>query len=113
MQTSQETDSGLKKEIQHEGEYDRKDDRACHVERRQGTQPEQTTEEERPRIGRQRHLCLASITAAGGFGKSSSGSDGKEGRCSGGAAAAMLYLPENVIIPVDLRQRMKHGTLSD
>jgi hypothetical protein len=56
--TSQETDSGLKKEIQHEGEYDGKDDRACHVERRQSTQSEQTTEEERPRIARQRHFRL-------------------------------------------------------
>jgi hypothetical protein len=52
----------LKKEIQHEGEYDGKDDRACHVEHRKDTQREQTAEEECPRIGRQRHLRLV-----GGF----------------------------------------------
>ena len=53
-----EADSGLKKKIQHEGEYDGKDDRACQVERRQHTQRKQTAEEERLRIGRQRHLRL-------------------------------------------------------
>src|ERR1700694_5575915 len=58
MHTPQETDNGLKKEIQHEGEHDGKDDRACHVERRQNAQREQTTEKECLRIGRQRHLRL-------------------------------------------------------
>jgi hypothetical protein len=58
MQTPQQTDSGLKKEIQHQGEHDGKDDRACDIECRQDTQREQTTEKERPRIGRQRHLRL-------------------------------------------------------
>jgi hypothetical protein len=50
MDTAQETDSGLKKEIQYEGEHDWEDDRACHVERRQDAQPKQATEKERPRI---------------------------------------------------------------
>jgi hypothetical protein len=49
IQTSQETHSGLKEEIQDQGEHDGKDDRACNVERRQGTQREQATEKERPR----------------------------------------------------------------
>jgi hypothetical protein len=56
MKTPQETDSGLKKEIQHEGEHDGKDDRACQVEHRKDTQREQAAEKERLRIGRQRHL---------------------------------------------------------
>src|ERR1700688_255590 len=64
MQTPQETDSGLKKEVQHKGEHDGKDDRACYVERRQDTQREHTTEKERPWIGRQRHLGLV-----GGLGR--------------------------------------------
>jgi hypothetical protein len=54
----------LKKEAQHEGEYYRKDDRACYVEHRKNTQREQTAEEECPRIGRQRHLRIV-----GGFGR--------------------------------------------
>ena len=94
MHTPQETDGGLKKEIQHEGEHDGKDDRACHVERRQDTQREQTTEKERPRIGRQWHLRLV-----GGLRRRSMWlrqiniqHDGKEGRCDGGMAATMVSL---------------------
>jgi hypothetical protein len=48
----------LKKEVQYEGEYDGKDDRACQVEHRKDTQREQTAEKESLRIGRQRHLDL-------------------------------------------------------
>ncbi|WP_245310812.1 hypothetical protein [Bradyrhizobium valentinum] len=80
----------MKKEIQHEGEYDGKDDRACHVERRQGTQPKPPRKNVRGSEGSGISVSsAASVTAAGGFGKSSSGSDSKEGRFNGGAAATM------------------------
>src|SRR6478672_7379280 len=91
MQTHQETDGGLKKKIQHECEHDGKDDRACHVKRRQDTQREQTTEKER--LG----ICVssaASVAAAYGFGRSTSSIDGKGGRCDGGMAATIGFASE-------------------
>jgi hypothetical protein len=58
MRTLQETHRGLKKELQYEGQHDGKDDRACHVDRCQAGQYEQTSEKERLRIRRQGHLDL-------------------------------------------------------
>src|ERR1700675_2327924 len=58
MDALQETHSRLQKELQHEGEYDGKDDRACQVERRKDAQRENAAKKECPRIGWQRHLRL-------------------------------------------------------
>jgi len=53
-----QTHGGLRNELQYESEHHGEYDRACHVNGRQDGQNQQTTEKERLRIGRQRHLDI-------------------------------------------------------
>src|SRR6185312_14235029 len=56
--TLKQTHGGLQNELQYESEHDVEYDRTCHVNGRQDGQSQQTTEKERLRIGRQRHLDI-------------------------------------------------------
>lgn len=91
MQASQEADSGLKKEIKHEGEDDGKDDRACHVS---AAKAPNANKPPRKNVSGSEGSGISvssadSGIAAGGVGKSSSGGAVKDGRFSGGAAATI------------------------
>ena len=58
MHALEDTHSWLQKQHQNEGKHNGENDRACDVERRQTRQNEETTQKERLRVGRQRHILV-------------------------------------------------------